>query len=184
MQVIATDPACQLNADDKRALLANAVAEDDGNMAAQLAFLNTSYRDRTTADQRTNRLFAEGLFKLLGKVPNEEGMWPLWLRLRFNLLFALLNEAASFDRLEVRPSSDSPVIDKDAAKVRDVLKAAAEQAGHLVVFWQDLENQKAFPELWQDMDAAVTAAAEAVMMEWERRFSDPMKVRLEGKQGR
>ena len=183
MQVIATDPACQLNADDKRALLANAVAEDDGNMAAQLAFLNTSYRDRTTADQRTNRLFAEGLFKLLGKVPNEEGMWPLWLRLRFNLLFALLNEAASFDRLEVRPSSDSPVLDKDAAKVRDVLKDAAEQAGHLVVFWQDLENQKAFPELWQDMDAAVTAAAEAVIMEWERRFSDPMKVNWKQSRG-
>ena len=174
MQVIASDPACRLSADDKRALLAKAVSEDDGNMAAQLAWLNISYR--TTADQLTNRQFAERLFKLLGKVPNEEGMWPLRLRLRFNLLFALLNEAASFDRLEVRPSSHSRVIDKDTAKVRDVLKAAAEQAGHLVVFWQDLENQKAFPELWQDMGAAVTAAAKGVVMEWERRFSDQMKV--------
>ena len=106
MQVIASDPACRLSADDKRALLAKAVSEDDGNMAAQLAWLNISYR--TTADQLTNRQFAERLFKLLGKVPNEEGMWPLRLRLRFNLLFALLNEAASFDRLEVRPSSAQP----------------------------------------------------------------------------
>ena len=32
MQVIATDPACRLSADDRRALLANAVAEDDGNI--------------------------------------------------------------------------------------------------------------------------------------------------------
>ena len=95
--MIATDPACRLSADDRRALLANAVAEDDGNMAARLAFLgNTSYRN--TADQRENRLFAERLSRLLEIVPNEEGMWPLRLRLRFNLLAAKLNEAAWFER--------------------------------------------------------------------------------------
>ena len=114
MQVIATDPACHLSADDKVALLANAVAEDDGNMAAQLALLYTSYR--TTADQLENRLFAEKLFDLLQKVPNEEGMWPLRLRLRFNLLAAFLNDAASFSRQEGRPCSDSPDIDKDTAR--------------------------------------------------------------------
>jgi hypothetical protein len=174
MQVIATDPACRLSADDRRALLANAVAEDDGNMAARLAFLYASYR--TTADQRENRLFAERLSKLLETVPNEEGMWPLRLRLRFNLLAAKLNEAASSERRDDRPSSDSPEIDKDAAEVRDALKVAADQAGHLVVFWQGLENQKAFPELWDDMDVAVTIAAEGVRVEWARRFSDSMKV--------
>jgi hypothetical protein len=174
MQVIATDPACRLSADDRRALLANAVAEDDGNMAAQLAFLNTSYRE--TADQRKNRLFAERLSKLLEIVPNEEGMWPLRLRLRCNLLAAKLNEAAWFERRDRRPRSNSPEIDKDAAEVRDALRVAAEQAGHLVVFWQAPENQKAFPELWDDMDVAVTIDAEAVRVEWERRFIDQMEL--------
>ena len=174
MQVIATDPACHLSPDEQRALLANAVAEDDGNMAAQLALLSTCYR--TTADQHENRLFAARLFDLLQKLPNEEGMWPLRLRLRFNLLAAFLNDAASFDRQEVRPRSDSPTISKDAATVRCVLYGAAEQAGHLVVFWQNRENRKAFPELWQDMAEAVTMAAKAVRVEWSRRFSDEMVV--------
>jgi hypothetical protein len=174
MQVIATDPACHLSADDQCALLANAVAEDNGNMAAQLAMLFTSYR--TTADQRENRLFAAKLFDLLQKVPNEEGMWPLRLRLRFNLLAAFLNDAASFGRQEVRPRSDSPDIDKVTATVRDVLYGAAEQAGNLVVFWQNRENRRTFPELWQDMAEAVTFAARAIIVEWERRFSDPMVV--------
>jgi hypothetical protein len=177
LQVIATDPACQLNADDKRALLANAVADDDGNMAAQLAFLNTSYR-ATTTDQSENRRFAERVTKLLERVPNEEGMWPLRLRLRFNLLAAKLNEAASFERQDERPRSDGTDVDKDKvmAEIRKVLYDAAEQAGRLVVFWQNLENQKAFPELWEDMDVAVTIAAEAVKVEWVRRFGYPMKV--------
>jgi hypothetical protein len=177
MQVIATDQACRLSVDDRRALLTNAVAEDDGNMAAQLALLNICYR--TTADQDANRLFAERLSKLLEKVSNEEGMWPLRLRLRFNLLAAKLNEAASFERREGWPCSASP----EAAEVRDVLDCAARQAEHLVVFWQDPENQKAFPGLWQDMDAAVTTAAEAVRVEWKRRFSDPMKVSWEESSG-
>lgn len=166
MQVIATDPACHLPEDDKRALLANAVAEDDGNMAAQLAFLNASYR--TTADQRENRLFADRLSTLLDKVPNDEGMWPLRLRLRFNLLAAKLNEAASFDR---------PLLhSKDAAEVRKALNFAAEQAGRLLVFWQNSENQKAFPDLWDDMGVAVTMAAKAVEVEWKRRFGGSLKV--------
>jgi len=174
MQVIATDPACRLGVDDRRALLANAVAEDDGNMAARLAFLNTSYRN--TADQRENRLFAERLSKLLEILPNEEGMWPLRLRLRFNLLAAKLNEAAWFKRRDDRPRSNSLEVDndKDLAGIREVLREAAKQAGHLVVFWQDPENQKAFPELWDDMDVAVTISAEAVRVEWERRFIDRM----------
>ena len=180
MQVIATDRACRLSEDDRRALLANAVAEDDGNFAAQLAFLSTCYRD--TGDQRENRLFAEKLAKLLEIVPNEEGMWPLRLRLRCNLLAAKLNEAAWFERRDDRPCSKSPKIDKDATKpiykeaaeVRDALRGAAAQAGHLVVFWQDPENRKAFPELWDDMDGVVTISAEAVRVEWERRFTDRM----------
>ncbi len=177
MQVIATDPACHLRADDKGALLVNAIAEDDGNMAAQLAFLNTCYR--TTADQDGNRLFAEKLSSLLDMVPNEEGMWPLRLRLRFNLLVVLLNEAASIPRLadpRHLDNPDSPGIGKDAARARAVLKAAAEQVGHLVVFWQDPENQRALPELWEDMDATVTIAAKAVKIAWERRFNPPIKV--------
>jgi len=181
MQVIATDQACRLSPDESHALLANAVAEDDGNMAARLAFLSTSYRN--TADQRENRLFAERLSSLLEIVPNEEGMWPLRLRLRFNLLAAKLNEAAWVERRDNRPSSDSPKIDKDAAGIiykeaaeaRDALRVAAEQAGHLMIFWQDRENQKAFPELWDEMDVAVTISAEAVRVEWARRFSDPME---------
>jgi hypothetical protein len=181
MQVIATDPACRLSADDRRELLANAIAEDDGNFAAQLAYLYTSYRD--TAGERENRLFAGKLSKLLEIVPNEEGMWPLRLRLRCNLLAAKLNEAAWFERRDDRPCSNSPKIAKDAsepiykeaAEVRDALRAAAEQAVYLVVFWQDPENRRAFPELWDDMDVAVTIYAEAVRVEWARRFVDPME---------
>jgi hypothetical protein len=174
MQVIATDPACHLGDDDKRALLANAVAEDDGNMAAQLAYLNTSYR--TTDDQDEDRLFAQKLFRLLEKVPNEEGMWPLRLRLRFNLLVALLNEAASIPRSADPRHPDSPATDEDGKRACILLKAAAEQAGHLVVFWQDPENQRALPELWEDMDAAVTIAAKAVKIAWKRRFTQPIEV--------
>jgi hypothetical protein len=170
MQVIATDPASHLTEDDKRALLANAVAEDDGNMAAQLAFLNTSYR--TTADQRENRLFVEKLYSLLEKVPNDEGMWPLRLRLRFNLLACLLNEAASFERQYDAP----PLPQSNVPEIRDVLCKAAKQAGRLVVFWRNPENQKALPDLWDDMDVAVTTAAKAVQVEWKRRFGDEMKV--------
>jgi hypothetical protein len=175
MQVIATDPACRLSADDKRALLARAVAEDDGNMAARLAFLNTSYRN--TADQRENRLFAEKLSKLLEILPNEEGMWPLRLRLRCNLLAAKLNEAAWFERRDDRPRSNSPDVDndKDLAGLREVLCEADKQAGHLVIFLQDPENRKAFPELWDDMDVAMTISAEAVKVEWARRFIDQME---------
>jgi hypothetical protein len=167
MQVIATDPVCHLSEDDERALLANAVAEDDGNMAAQLAFLNTSYR--TAADQRGNRLFVEKLYSLLEKVPNDEGMWPLRLRLRFNLLACLLNQAASFER-----HYDPPPLpqSKDEPEISDVLRKAAKQAGRLVVFWRNPENQKALPDLWDDMDVAVTIAAKAVRVEWKRRFSD------------
>jgi hypothetical protein len=176
MQVIATDPACRLSAHDRRALLANAVAEDDGNVAARLAFLSTSYRN--TADQRENRLFAERLSKLLEIVPNEEGMWPLRLRLRCNLLAAKLNEAAWFERRDDRPRSNSPDVDndKDLAGVREVLCEGAKQAGYLVIFLQDRENRKAFPELWDDMNVAVTISAEAVRVEWERRFIDRMEL--------
>jgi hypothetical protein len=191
MQVIATDPACHLSDDDKSALLARAVAEDAGNMAAQLAFLNTSYRDAT--DEDANRLFAEKLSNLLEKMPTDEGLWPLRLRLRFNLLTCLLNEAASlfneatpFHRPEDSQHPDgsvadqnAEVADQNAERARVVLKAAAEQAGYLVVFWQDPENQQALPELWEDMDAAVTIAAQAVKVAWERRFNCPLKVSWE-----
>jgi hypothetical protein len=173
MQVIATDPASYLAADDRRSLLVNAVAEDDGNMAAQLALLYRLYR--TSADPSENRLFAGKLFELLNKVPNETGMWPLRLRLRFNLLAALLNDATSTDRVQVRWPSDTAPTGCPAAKVRDVLNGAGEQARHLVVFWQNPANQKEFPDLWEDMDRAVTFAAQAVLVEWKRRFSDEMK---------
>jgi hypothetical protein len=171
MQVIATDPASHLTEDDKRALLANAVAEDDGNMAAQLAFLNASYR--TTADQRENRLFIEKLYSLLEKVPNDEGMWPLRLRLRFNLLACLLNEAASFERQYDLPSLPQS---KDVPEIPDVLCKAAKQAGRLVVFWRNPENRKALPDLCDDMDVAVIIAAKAAQMEWKRRFDDEMEI--------
>jgi hypothetical protein len=169
VQVITTDLACHLSTGDKRALLAQAIAEDEGNMAAQLAFLNTSYR--TTADQRENRLFAQKLTKLLEIMPTEEGLWPLRLRLRFNLLAAKLNEAASFERTDEWPRPWS----KDVPEIPDVLRCAAEQAGRLVAFWQDPESQKAFPDLWQEMDAVVTIAASAVSVEWNRRFRDRME---------
>jgi hypothetical protein len=172
IQVIATDPACHLAVDDRRALLVHAVTDDDGNRAAQLALLYCLYR--TSADQRENRLFADKLFELLQKVPNEEGMWPLRLRLRFNLLAALLNDAASADRVQDRQPSVTAPEGSDLARVRDVLKGAAEQARHLVTFWQNPGNQKEFPDLWEDMDKAVTFAARAVLVEWKRRFKDKM----------
>jgi hypothetical protein len=98
-------------------------------------------------------------------------MWPLRLRVRCNLLAAKLNEAAWFGRSN-SPDEDK---DKDLAGVRKALCEAAEQARYLVVFWQDPENRKAFPELWDDMDGVVTIYAEAVCVEWKRRFTDPME---------
>jgi hypothetical protein len=104
-------------------------------------------------------------------------MWPLRLRLRFNLLTCCLNEAASFERWDDKPPSDSPEVDKDPAKarVREALRKAAEQAGQLVVFWRNPENRKALRDLWDDMDVAVTTVAEAIRVEWERRFEDSMQ---------
>ena len=44
LQVIAADPASQLSAKDKHAVLVHAVADDRGNKAAELALLNDCYR--------------------------------------------------------------------------------------------------------------------------------------------
>lgn len=170
MQVIATDPACRLSQDDRRALLVRAVAEDDGNKAAELTLLNRSYR--SSASQRPDSEFAEKLSELLERVRNEEGMWPLRLRLWFNLLAVRLNIAASFARPEHPADSRCAAAGSDAAQAGDALHDAARQAQRLAAFWRNRENRKAFPELWQEMYAPVIFSAIAVVVEWKRRFCD------------
>jgi hypothetical protein len=174
LQVIAADPASHLSDQDRSTLRVHAVAEDNGNKAAELALLNSSYRTET--NQTDTRLFSDKLNKLLQQLPNNEGMWPLRLRLRFNLLVALLNYAAAFGRPNIRRVLAEVAANSDAAKARDALCEAETQARHLIVFWRNRENQKAFPGLWRDMYAAVDAAAEAIKAEWGRRFADPMIV--------
>ena len=170
LQVIATDSASHLSEEDKHALLVRAVADDSSNKAAELALLYSSYR--TAATQAGNRQSAARLAAMLRRLPNDESIWPLRLRLRFNLLVTQLNYAAGFGRPAVRQVPADVAAGSDAAAARKALSDAAKQARHLLAFWQNRANQQALPELWRDSSAAVDAAAEAIEAEWGCRFTD------------
>lgn len=162
LQVIATDPTSHLDMQVKRDLLVRAVTEDGDNMAARLALLFTSYR--SGADKEETRGFIGKLTDMLACLTDtaDEGLRPLAMRVRFNLMIAQCNYAAFLPR-------DVPA----ARWERNALRSAARHAKTIVAFLRVPRNQRRYPELCQEFGAAVIYALEAIDAEWKRR-SDRM----------
>jgi len=164
LQVIASDPACQLSAEDKHAVLVHAVADDRENKAAELALLSDSYRTASSTDDLTE--FAAKLEELLTRLPDDdEGTLPLRLRSRFNLIVAYVNYAVSLT--EEQPD------DADAlSKARAAVMKAKTQVTYLLNFWSRQEMRDKYTGLWQSMYAAVNFAAKAIAAELHRTCGD------------
>jgi hypothetical protein len=158
LQVIATDPTSHLDMQVKRDLLVRAVTEDGDNMAARLALLFMSYR--SGADKEETRGFIGKLTEMLACLTDtaDEGLRPLAMRVRFNLMIAQCNYAAFLPR-------DVPA----ARWERNALRSAARHANMIVAFLRVPRNQKRYPELCQELGAAVIYALEAIDAEWRRR---------------
>ncbi len=156
LQVIASDPACQLNAKERHALLVHAVADDRENKAAKLALLSDSYRTARGTDELTE--FATRLERLLGQMPEEnEGTLPLRLRSCFNLIVAYVNYAIL--------TAGQPGQAADRSKACAALMKAKEQVVYLLDFWSRQEMRDKYTVLWQSMYAAVNFAAKAIAAE-------------------
>lgn len=178
LQIIATDPTSRLPREDRRELLAKAVGFDGGNIAAELAFVSLG-RPAGVPTLAERRRGIERLKDVRGRITNEEGMAPLLLRVRFNLMAAYINYAASLPvPLGDLPSSDDDALDEDARGSRNALTSAARQARALTVYWSDTRSRKDFAELWRDMAAALEYGCEAIEVEWSRRFDDPLSPQL------
>jgi hypothetical protein len=164
LQVIASDPACQLSAEDKHAVLVHAVADDRENKAAELALLSDSYRTAGSTDDLTE--FAAKLEELLTRLPDDdEGTLPLRLRSRFNMIVAYVNYAVSLT--EEQPD------DVDArSKARAAVMEAKTQVIYLLNFWSRQEMRDKYTGLWQSMYAAVNFAAKAIAAELHRTCGD------------
>jgi len=164
LQVIASDPACQLSAEDKHAVLVHAVADDRENKAAELALLSDSYRTASSTDDLTE--FAAKLEELLTRLPDDdEGTLPLRLRSRFNLIVAYVNYAVSLT--EEQPD------DADAlSEARAAVMKAKTQVTYLLNFWSRQEMRDKYTGLWQSMYAAVNFAAKAIAAELHRTCGD------------
>jgi hypothetical protein len=163
LQVIASDPACQLSAKDRHAVLVHAVADDRENKAAELALLSDSYRTASSPDELTD--FAAKLEKLLARLPDDdEGTLPLRLRSRFNMIVAYVNYAVSLT--EEQPD------DSARSKAHDAVMKAKTQVMYLLNFWSKQEMQDKYTGLWQSMYAAVNFAAKAIVAELHRTWGD------------
>jgi hypothetical protein len=169
LQVIATDRASRLSQQDSKELLARAVAADGGNEAADVALLYARFRGATS--QEDTWRYIGKLDGLISRISNEEGMTPLRLRVRFNLMVALLNYATMFP-LAPAGRAHSPA--DDGKNVCYALKRAVGEARRLIVYWSDDGNIKEYPELWRDMTDAISFAFDAIEAEWSRRFTDPL----------
>jgi len=164
LQVIASDPACQLSAEDRHAVLVHAVADDRENKAAELALLSDSYRTASSTDDLTE--FAAKLEELLTRLPDDDEVpLPLRLRIRFNLIVAYVNYAVSLT--EEQPD------DADAlSKARAAVMKAKTQVTYLLNFWSRQEMRDKYTGLWQSMYAAVNFAAKAIAAELHRTCGD------------
>jgi hypothetical protein len=172
LQVIACDPSSKLGAVQQREMLARAVGYDGGNVAAELALLNATYGNAERG------IYIGKLEDLLRRVSNEEGMTPLRLRIRFNIMIALINSAASgpVPPFDARPAKDAS---PDCVRTAQALEQATTQARRLLVFWGDVGNRREFPTLWRDMGEPIVLAARSIAAEWRRRFSDAVPHDLE-----
>lgn len=172
LQVIACDPSTKLGDVQQREMLARAVGYDGDNVAAELALLNATYGNAERG------IYIGKLAELLDRVSNEEGMTPLRLRIRFNIMIALINSAASgpVPPFDARPSKDASPACVRAAKALD---EATTQARRLLVFWSDVGNRREYPTLWRDMGEPIVLAARSIAAEWRRRFVEPVPHDLE-----
>lgn len=183
LQVIATDQACRLSQQDKKDLLVRAEAVDSKNRAVQLARIFMSYR--SAADRAETKRFADQLSDMLvsiladinRKPRGNQGLRPLELRLRYNLLATWANYAAFISLPGHRECSKNAPDGSDEALARDAILAAGNQAVELLALWRTKAIQKACPGLRQEMECAVTFAAWAITVDWSRRFIDefPLK---------
>lgn len=159
LQVIASDPACQLSAKERHALLVHAVADDRENKAAKLAMLNDSYRTARSTDELAE--FATRLQRLLDQMPEEnEGTLPLRLRSCFNLIVAYVNYAIL--------TAAQPGQEARRPQAREALMNAKELVVYLLAFWSRREMRDRYTVLWQSMYAAVNFAAKAIAAELYR----------------
>jgi len=160
LQVIAADPACQLSAKERHALLVHAVADDRENKAAQLALLSDSYRTARSTDDLTD--FATKLERLLGQMPEDDlGTLPLRLRSCFNLIVAYVNYA-------ILVTAGQPDQAARRSKAHAALMNAKTQVEYLLGFWSKQEMRDKYSVLWQSMYAAVNFAAKAIAAELHR----------------
>jgi hypothetical protein len=178
LQVIESDPACQLSAKERHAALVHAVADDRGNKAAELALLNDSYRTASSPDDLAD--FATKLERLLDRLPEDnEGTLPLRLRSCFNMIVACINYAVS---LTERPgvSLRGKQLDEAAAQAeaRDALMKAKTQVVYLLGFWLQKKMRDKYTVLWQSMYAAVYFAAKSVAAELHRICQDDEAARI------
>jgi hypothetical protein len=169
LQVIASDPACQLSDKDKHSVLVHAVADDRGNKAAELALLNDSYRTASSPDDLDD--FATKLERLLARMPEKNpGTLPLRLRNCFNLIVAYVNYAIL---TAGQPGQVGP-----QSKACDSLKKAKTLVVYLLKFWSDGEMQEKYAVLWQSMYASVYFAAKSVAAELYRIYQDDEAARI------
>jgi hypothetical protein len=183
LQVIASDPACQLSAQERHAALVHAVADDRGNKAAELALLSDSYRTASSPDDLAD--FATKLERLLGRLPDDnEGTLPLRLRSCFNMIVAYVNYAIS---LTGKPGVSLRGKQLDEAAVQreacDALMKAKTQVVYLLEFWlhkkmRDKYMRDKYTVLWQSMYASVYFAAKSVAAELHRICHDDEAARI------
>jgi hypothetical protein len=156
LQVIASDPASQLRAKERHALLVHAVADDRENKAAKLAMLSDSYRTARSTDDLTE--FATRLERLLGQMPEEdEGTLPLRLRICFNLIVACVNYAIL--------TAGQPGQEAHRSEACAALMKAKTQVVYLLDFWSRQDMRDKYTVLWQSMYGAVNFAAKAIAAE-------------------
>jgi hypothetical protein len=164
--VIATDPTSQLNDGERKSLLVRAIAGDSGNLAARLALLSRTYRSAVSGEHHKEA--AEKFSNLLEKIVAErgpgQGVRPLELRLRFNLLVAMANYAAALPR-------DS---DPDDAKIS--LECAKDQASLLFEYGENEKLYKETQTLWENMRPAVYYAARGIQWEWAAWAPEPLVI--------
>jgi uncharacterized membrane protein YgcG len=178
LQVIASDPACQLSAKDRHAVLVHAVADDRGNKAAELALLSDSYRTASSPDDLAD--FATKLERLLGRLPEDnEGTLPLRLRSCFNMIVACVNYAVSLTERQavwVRGKQlDEAAVRSEA---RAALMKAKTQVVYLLDFWSRQEMRDKYTVLWQSMYATVYFAAKSISAELHRTCRDDQEARI------
>jgi hypothetical protein len=73
-------------------------------------------------------------------------------------------------------SAHIPPGDSAARSARDALRSAAGQAAELASFLNARKTRKSYPELWDELCAAVSYVVDAIDIAWRRRFTDASPV--------